>query len=103
MAWFSKKIKTYENGMWLNEQEWRDQVICQLVYIRDAIYFVGLLIAVTQLGSWMKILGVDENYVFAVYGIIAVWAVHQYAYARSRANNIQNRYDNTIYRGKVDL
>lgn len=103
MSWFNKKQKTYENGMLLNEQEWRDQVICQLVFLRNAIYFVGFVIAGTQLAPWLKMLGVEEQSVFAVYIIIAVSAVFEYATARSKANKIEKLYESTIYRDKVDL
>jgi NADH:ubiquinone oxidoreductase subunit 3 (subunit A) len=101
MSWFNKKQKTYENGMWLNEQEWRDQVICQLVYLRNAIYFVGFVIAATQLAPWLKMLGLDELAVFTVFVVIALSAVSAYWFSSSAANSLEKRSENTTYREKT--
>jgi hypothetical protein len=33
-------------GLWVNDQEWRDQVIAQLIYLRTAIYFTAFVVSV---------------------------------------------------------
>ena len=89
--------KTYKQGMLLNEQEWRDQVICQMIYLRNAIYFVGFVIAVTQSGSWLKVLGLNDEIIFAAYAVILVSATSAFLLASSKANSIEKRSINTLY------
>jgi len=102
MKWSGVQGKTYKKGMWLNDQEWRDQVICQMIYLRNAIYFVGFVIAVTQSGPWLKIIGLNDDGIFAVYAFIVVIATSAFLRAQSKANNIEKRSMSTLYEDEYD-
>ena len=97
MSWFGKQEKTYAKGMWINEQEWRDQIICQMIYLRAAIYFVGFVVAVSQSASWLKHVGLDDQHIFFVYLVIAISTTVMYWRAASKANFFEKRSVNTTY------
>lgn len=91
----------YKEGMFLNKQEWRDNVIIQLVFIRHAIYFVGFVIAVTQSVSFFKAFGfneaVNEGVILLTHFFILMYSAAYLYRAASKSNYFDKRYQNTIY------
>jgi len=44
-------------GLWTNDQEWRYQVIAQLIYLRMAIYFVAFVVRLGFAAPYVHLVG----------------------------------------------
>jgi hypothetical protein len=77
--------------MWTNEQEWRDQVIAQLIYLRTAIYFVGFVVTIGLAAPHAQSLGLSENYVFVIIAATAITAVEEYWRAHRKTSSIEKK------------
>ena len=86
-------------GMWTNDQEWRDQVIVQLIYLRTAIYFVAFVASLGFAASYAQLIGLPEQSSAVIVVALVVVAVALYWRAHNKTMRIEKRvmsidYDN---------
>ena len=48
-------------GLWVIDQEWRDQVVAQLMYLRTAIYFVAFVVSVGLAAPYTRLIPLTQG------------------------------------------
>jgi hypothetical protein len=84
-------------GLWTIDQEWRDQVIAQLIYLRTAIYFVALVVSVGFAAPYAEAIGLPEgSRLFIVLALVFV-ATGLYWRAHSKTMRVEKRITGVDY------
>lgn len=84
-------------GMWTNEQEWRDQVVAQLIYLRTAFYLVAFVVFIGLSAPYAHLLGLLEKYTPTIFFILAMIAVAEYWRSHRKTIRIEKRVTSINY------
>jgi hypothetical protein len=84
-------------GLWVIDQEWRDQVIAQLIYLRTAIYFVAFVVSVGLAAPYAQMFGLPKDSSAFIFGVVVVVAAGSYWRAYGKTMRIEKRVMGTDY------
>jgi hypothetical protein len=86
-------------GLWVIDQEWRDQVVAQLIYLRTAIYFVAFVVSVGFAAPYAQMFGLPKDSSLFIFGALVVIAAGSYWRAYGKTMRIEKRVMSTDYDG----
>ncbi len=86
-----------KNGLWTNEQEARDMLICQMIWIRTGIYYLAGTLGLVALGFACLIKDFYPDTAFALIAVIAISTAIQGFRHQRKADYIEKDLDEQDY------
>jgi len=86
-----------KNGLWTNEQEAKDLLICQMIWIRTAVYYLAAIVGLLALGFACLMRDFYPDAAFALIAVIAISAAVEGFRQQRKANYIEKDYDEQDY------
>ncbi len=86
-----------KDGLWKDEQHARDLLICQMIWIRTAIYYLAAVIALLALGFALLMRDINPDGAFGLIGVITIIAIFHWFRHQRKADYIEKDYFEQVY------
>jgi hypothetical protein len=94
---FRRFAEMEKDGLWKSEQEPRDMLICQLIWVKTAIYYLAGIIGILALGFVCLIRDFYPDVAIAGITIIGLGAAVEALRQQRKANFIEKELNEQVY------